>query len=141
AGDGLEFWYNTAGGRGTLRLLDMQGRCIKAFESDCGDGLSYGFLVQKGAPSPIDTIPVIGLFPARTTGRTVLDYFANDSAAVTVRILDEQKQVVEEHRYTALKQSVFTYDLGYRPPQRYTVQVLANGREVFSRRLRVVAPE
>jgi len=139
AGDGLEFWYNAAGGRGTLRLLDMQGRCIKAFESDCGDGLGFSFLVQDGAVSPIDTVPVIGLFPARTTGRSVLDYFANDTAAVTVRIVDEQKQVVEEHQYTGLKQGAFTYDLGYRPPQRYTVKVLANGREVFSRRLRVVA--
>jgi hypothetical protein len=142
AGDGLEFWYNTAGGRGTLRLLDGQGRCIKAFESDCGDGAGYSFLVQEGAASPIDTVPVIGLFPARTTGRTVLDYFANDTLPITVRIVDEQhKQVVEEHHYTALKQGAFTYDLGYRPPQRYTVKVLVNGREVFSRRLRVVARE
>lgn len=138
AGDGLEFWYNTTGGRGTLRLLDLQGRCIKAFESDCGDGLGYSFLVQQGAVSPVDTTAVIGLFPTRTTGRTVLDYFANDTAAVTVRILDEQKQVVEEHQYAALKQSVFTYDLGYRPPQRYMVKVLMNGREVFNKRLRVV---
>ena len=142
AGDGLEFWYNSAGGRGTLRLLDGQGRCIKAFESDCGDGLGYSFLVQEGATSPIDTVPVIGLFPARTTGRTVLDYFANDTLPITVRILDEQRQqVVEEHHYAALKQGAFTYDLGYRPPQRYTVKVLADGQEVFSRRLRVVAKE
>lgn len=141
AGDGLEFWYNTAGGRGTLRLLDGQGRCIKAFESDCGDGLGYSFLVQEGAVSPVDTVPVIGLFPARTTGRTVLDLFANDTLPITVRIVDEQQQVVEEHQYTGLKQGAFTYDLGYRPPQRYMVKVLVEGREVFSRRLRVVGRE
>lgn len=142
AGDGLEFWYNTTGGRGTLRLLDGQGRCIKAFESDCGHGAGYSFLVQEGAVSPIDTVPVIGLFPTRTTGRTVLDYFANDTLPITVRIVEEvHKDVVEEHRYTALKQAAFTYDLGYRPPQRYTVKVLVDGKEVFSRRLRVVARE
>lgn len=138
AGDGLEFWYNTAGGRGTLRLLDGQGRCIKAFESDCGDGIGYSFLVQEGAVPAIDTVPAIGLFPARTTGRTVLDFFSNDTTAISVRIVDEQQQGVEEHRYTGLKQGAFTYDLGYRPPQRYMVKVLVDGREVFNKRLRVV---
>ncbi len=32
AGDGLEFWYNTRGGRGTARLLDIGGAMIKNFE-------------------------------------------------------------------------------------------------------------
>jgi hypothetical protein len=36
AGDGLEFWFNTEGGRGEARLMDGHNNLIKAFEPDCG---------------------------------------------------------------------------------------------------------
>jgi len=137
AGDGLEFWYNAKGGRGTLRLLDDRGRLLRSFESDCGNGVYHPFQVGAGITVAPDTLPAIGLFPTRTTGRTVLDFFASTPVPVVVRILDEQQDVVEEHRYAALKEAVLPYDLGHRPPQRYTVKVLISDQEVFTRRLRV----
>jgi hypothetical protein len=138
AGDGLEFWYNWKGGRGTLRLVDGEGRLLRDFQSDFGNTVYHPFRVDPAAVVVPDTVPAIGLFPTRTAGRTVLDYFANAPADITVRVIDEQQNVVEEHRYEDLKEAVLTYDLGRRPPQRYTLKVLDGGRELFSRRLRVV---
>ncbi len=138
AGDGLEFWYNWKGGRGTLRLLDEKGHLLRSFDSDFGNLVYAPFRVEPGVVQVPDTVPAIGLFPTRTLGPTRLDYFANDTNDVVVQVLDEAKVLVEEHHYTGVKQSVFAFDLGYRPPQRYTVKVMVRGREVFSKRLRVV---
>lgn len=139
AGDGLEFWYNVKGGRGFLRLLDAEGRLLKRFESDCGSGVEYQFRVGPAPTVAPDQRPVIGLFPTRTTGRTVLDYFANEPGAVAVTVLNEQGQEVERIEPSGLvKERTLAMDLSALPRGRYTVKVLRDGAEVFSRRLRLV---
>jgi hypothetical protein len=139
AGDGLEFWYNTAGGRGVVRLLDAEGRLLRRFESDHGSGITHHFRVAADAPTERDTVPDIGLFPTRTTGRTVLDYYADRSGAVQLRVLDPQGAVVQERALGVLRQDRVELDLTGLAPERYTVVVLREGEEVYRRRLRVVA--
>ncbi len=138
AGDGLEFWYNTAGGRGVLRLLDGEGRLLRRFESDHGSGITHHFRVAADAPTQRDTVPDIGLFPTRTTGRTVLDYFADRAGPVTLQVLDPQGAVVLERALGVLRQDRVELDLTGLVPERYTAVVLRDGSEVFRRRLRVV---
>lgn len=141
AGNGLEFWANNQGGRGYTRLLDAKGNILKQFESDFGSNLYYNFTVSEieTTQSPVNTEPAIGLYPTRTKGKTVLDYYNGEEKDVTVKIItDEGNQVVEEHQYKTIKEAVFTYDLSYRKPQRYYLRVIIDGKQVFNKRIRVV---
>ena len=141
AGDGLEFWFNTRGGRGYTRLQDVGGNLLKQFDSDFGSELTYNFVVSadKKEWSEMNTEPAIGLYPTRTTGKTVMDYFGGTPQDVTVQIItDEGAQLVEEHHYKNLKEGTFTYDLSYRPAQRYYLKVFINGELKFNKRIRVV---
>lgn len=139
AGDGLEFWYNAKGGRGFLRLLDGQGRLLKRFQSDCGNGLQYQFRVGGPATVPPDAAADIGLFPTRTTGPTVLDYFANAPGALRIRIIGEDGAEAALIAPTApVKELILPIDLSDKPRGRYMVKVECDGVEVFSRRLRLV---
>lgn len=141
AGDGLEFWFNTKGGRGYARLQDVKGNLLTNFESDFGSELTYNFMVSNDSSqwSAMNTEPAIGLYPTRTNGKTVMDYFSGTPQNVTVQIItDDGAQLVEEHQYKNLKEGTFTYDLSYRPAQRYYLKVFINGELKFNKRIRVV---
>jgi hypothetical protein len=141
AGDGLEFWYNTRGGRGYTWLQDVRSNLLKTFESDFGSGLTYNFIVSSDTSqrSPMNTESAIGLYPTRTNGKTTLDYFGGIAKDLTVQIItDEGAKLVEEHQYKNLKEGSFTYDLSYRPAQRYYLKVFIDGRLQFNKRIRVV---
>jgi hypothetical protein len=141
AGDGLEFWYNVRGGRGTARLLDGKGAMLKNFESDFGSGVRYGFRVttnRRLAAVP-DAEPAIGLFPTRTLGVTTMDYFANVPAPVVVKIVaDPGGEVVEERSLGDFRAGRVDFDLTSRGPQRYYLQVIVDGALKFNKRIRVV---
>lgn len=142
AADGLEFWFNTKGGRGYTRLQDGKGNLLKSFESDFGSEITYNFMVSNDVMqlSEMNSEPAIGLYPTRTNGKTVMDYFGGIPGDVTVQIItDEGAQLVEEHRYKNLKEGIFIYDLSYRPAQRYYLKVFINGELKFNKRIRVVS--
>ncbi|SMO46928.1 peptide-N-glycosidase F-related protein [Solitalea koreensis] len=138
AGNGLEFWYNGKGGRGSARLMNANGEMVKAFESDCGLGWVYNF---KVGPKPDKVNPEqysISLYPTRTKDKTTLDYFANKTQDVSVQIVtDPDARVVEEHKYGQLKEGIFTYDLSRFPKGRFYLKVLINGQEKFNKRIRL----
>ena len=142
AGDGLEFWFNNKGGRGTCRLLDDKGSLLKHFESDFGNFIHYGFEVNTDSSihtSPASA-PAVGVYPTRSTGKTTLDYFGNKAGKVVVKIVtDPGDTIVEEHVYNNIKEAVFDYDMSYRPPQRYYVKVYIEGELIFNKRLRIEA--
>jgi hypothetical protein len=142
ASDGLEFWFNTKGGRGYARLQDDKGNLLKSFESDFGSEITYNFMVSNDAKqlTVMNSEPAIGLYPTRTNGKTVMDYFSGTPQDVTVQIItDEGAQLVEEHRYKNLKEGTFTYDLSYRPAQRYYLKVFIDSELKFNKRIRVVS--
>ena len=139
AGDGLEFWYNTKGGRGVARLMDGKGNLVRSFESDCGSGWIYNF---RTGPKP-DNIRsgdyAIGLYPTRTSDKTTLDYFGNRAEDVLVKLVtDPGGTVVEEHHYPQLKEGMFTYDLTRQPKGRFYLKVIVNGQEIFNKRIRYI---
>lgn len=141
AGDGLEFWFNTTGGRGFLRLENEKGDLLKQFDSDFGSGLAYNFKVSSNEKEyDFETHQIsVGLFPTLTKGKTSLDFFSGQMVDVTVQIItDEGGILVEEHNYKKIKETVFNYDLSYRPAQRYYVKVFVNGILKYNKRLRVV---
>jgi hypothetical protein len=121
-----------------LRLLDAGGGLLHRFESDHGHGITHHFRVVADAPMARDTVPDIGLFPTRTAGRTVLDYFADRPGSVTIQVFDPLGAMVEERDLGELRQERIVLDLTGLPPERYTLVALREGVEVFRRRLRIV---
>ncbi len=138
AGDGLEFWYNTAGGRGRVFLLNGKGELLKSFDSDFGNLVHYSFYTSDDASSKPAAAPVVGVFPTRTLGKTRLDYFFGVPKDITVQITTEEGIVVEEHKYNAFKEGIMEYDLSYRSPQRYYLKLFIGGELKFNKRIRVV---
>jgi hypothetical protein len=131
AGDGTESWFNARGGSGYVRLQDTRGNLLKQFEADFGDNILYNFSVSEDSLqwSPMNLEAGIVLYPTRTTGSTTLDFFNGKAEDVLVQIVtDEGNLLVEEHQYKNLKEGVFTYDLSYRPAQRYYLKVFIKGR-------------
>lgn len=138
AGDGLEFWFNGRGGRGLARLLDGKGQMLKAFESDCGLGWEYNFVVGPQPDATVADQLAIGLYPTRTKDKTTLDYFSNKAEDVVVRLVtDPDGKTVEEHHYTQLKEGIFSYDLSRYPKGRFYLKLMINGTEKFNKRIRL----
>jgi hypothetical protein len=141
AGDGLEFWYNTKGGRGEAMLLDADGKILKSFESDCGSGWIYQFSVGDRPMLANPSDRAISVYPSRTSTSTTLRYLANTRGDVVVRLVtDPGSTVVEERRYTALSEGVFEFDLTRFPYGRFFVEVHRDDTLLFKRRIRFVEP-
>ncbi|MBL7817165.1 MAG: hypothetical protein JNL70_19230 [Saprospiraceae bacterium] len=137
AGNGLEFWFNGRGGRGTARLMNDKGALLKAVESDFGSIWQYRFVVGDAPDAVKNEEYAIGLFPTRTKDKTTLDFFSNTPQDVIVRLVtDPLSKIVEEHHYTQLKEGIFTYDLKRYPKGRFYLKVIVNGEEKFNKRIR-----
>lgn len=136
-GDGLEFWFNSEGGYGSAKLLNKENMLIKSFESDCGSGWIYNFVVGD-RPDPVDSnLMDISLYPGRTADLTTLSYFSNRRSDLTVRLVaDPGKEIVEQHEYKDLKEGHFSYDLRRFKPGRFYVKVYNRDKEIFSKRVR-----
>ncbi len=140
AGNGLEFWFNSGGGRGFARLLDEKNRLLKDFDADFGSGIYYSFEVSMDSTqfTVPGELPAVGVFPTRTRGKTTMDYFSNKAQRVVVKLVtDPGNEVIEEHVYDNLKEGIFDYDLSYRPAQRYYLKVYVNDKLVYNKRVRV----
>jgi hypothetical protein len=138
AGDGLSFWYNSAGGHGHLRLLDGEGRLLLPFESDHGNGLVYTFRVGGTPTLPPHTAPVISLFPRRTQGHTRLDFLANEAGLLHVQVTNEAGEVVREFRTPEpVRMLELPMDITGAPPGRYLVTLSRDGKKIFEQRIRL----
>jgi len=137
--DGLEFWYNKKGGRGALKLLDLNGKAIKHFYSDFGSNIQYNFQIDPTLAHELDNTPSIAMYPSRTTGPITVSYFSNTAATVKVIIVaqDDENNVVQEHSYKNFTKGDLNFDLSYLAKKRYYVKVFIDGEEVFKNRIRL----
>jgi len=134
AGDGLEFWYEVKSGYGYMRLLSMDGRLLKDFESDCGDGQFYSFTASPNAIIDTNTTQyAFTLYPRRTKDLINLDVHADKAGTMDVKITADGV-LVQQHYYKTIKQNRITYDVGYLPKGRYIIEVLMDGESKFKRR-------
>lgn len=139
AGDGLEFWFNAAGGYGYVRLLDFNGRLLKNFNSDFGRDINYCFTAIENAPPPelTDTLPLVRPFPSRTEGPFNLYLFADAPTDMNVKIeSDSSKTVVYENNFNDIKDTILPLDISGQPDGIYYIHVTADSQTV-TRRLRI----
>jgi hypothetical protein len=135
AGDGLEFWAEPQNGDGYLRMFDMKGNLIHAFESDCGNGEKLSFTASPNFVA--DTTQAkyaFSLYPRLVTNKTSLDVVSNKTSKMTV-LVTVNGVVHERHEYKAVKNGSFSYYLGNLPDGRIVLEVLMDDVSRFKGRL------
>lgn len=135
AGDGLEFWAEPQNGDGYLRLLDMKGNLIHAFESDCGNGEKLSFTASSTFIS--DTLSAkyaFSVYPRVIEDKTELTLVSNKTSNMQV-IITVGGVVWEKHDYPQIKNASITYSLGYLPKGRIVLEALMDGVSRFKARL------
>lgn len=135
AGDGLEFWAEPQNGNGYLRIFDLKGNLLHAFESDCGNGEMLSFTTTTDFVT--DTVSpkyAFSLYPRYVTKSTELDIVSNRTGNVTVQIT-VGGVLVEKHEYTAIKNATFNYNMEHLPAGRIVVEVLVDGVSRFKGRV------
>lgn len=135
AGDGLEFWAEPKNGDGYLRMFDLKGNLIHAFESDCGNGEKLSFVALPGLV--MDTAQAkfaFSLYPRLITGKTALNVVSNTTSQMQV-LITVDGAVWQKHEYRGIKNAAFGYDLGHLPAGRIIVEVLMDGVSRFKGRI------
>lgn len=109
-GNGLEFWAQPQFGYGYLRILDMEGNLIHAFESDCGSGEKLSFSATNDFVLDNSEINFdINVFPRRFFDDEFSIYYAlNKSSKMRVEISVDDK-IYETHEYEEAKNGKYTY--------------------------------
>ena len=134
SGDGLEFWYKNTQGDGSLRLFDLKGNLLHAFESDCGNGEKLSFEVSSGFNEELQDKCAFSLFPRLITDKTELNVVSNKLCEMTV-LISIDGVVYEKHEFTKVKNGLYPFSLNYMPSGRIIFEVLMNGVSKFKCRL------
>ena len=140
AGDGLEFWAEPQNGDGYLRLFDLKGNLIHAFESDCGNGEKLAF--RASTEFIADTMQAkyaFSLYPRLVTKGTEFSVVSNKKSNMTVQITVDGK-VWEKHEYHGVKNSSYNYNLSNLPSGRIVLEALMDGVSRFKGRLNKQKP-
>lgn len=135
AGDGLEFWAEPRNGDGYLRMFDMNGDLIHAFESDCGDGENLSFAASPDFVA--DTTHAkyaFSLYPRLVKDTTELSVVSNKLSDMQV-LITVDGVTWEKHEYKSVKNGTFMYSLEHLPKGRIVVEVMMNGVSKFKGRV------
>ncbi len=138
SGSGLNFWFNPEGGYGFIRMLDMHGHLLHAFNSDFGSSIDYWFTTSDNpAPTALPDTPLVNPFPPRNEGKFDVEVFLNDTADVTIQIFPaDSARLVFDKNYQAVKEAFLPVDISSEPDGVYYVK-LSTGDKTVSRRIRV----
>ncbi len=135
AGNGLQFWAQPANGDGHLRIFDLKGNLIHAFESDCGTGEMFSFNAVKGLEFNTTTGRyAFSLYPRSVVDHTQLNVVSNKASDMTVQITVDGT-VWQKHEYKAIKNATFDYDLKHLPTGRIIVEAFMDGISQFKGRI------
>ena len=135
AGDGLEFWAEPKNGDGYLRMFDMNGNLVHAFESDCGDGENLSFTASPDFVA--DTTHAqyaFSLYPRLVKDTTELSVVSNKLSDMEV-LITVDGTTWEKHEYKSIKNGTFVYSLDHLPKGRIVVEVMMDGVSRFKGRI------
>ncbi len=122
-------------GDGYLRMFDLKGNLIHAFESDCGNGEKLSFIASTGfVADTTQAIYAFSLYPRLVTRGTDLSVVSNKYSSMTVQITVDGK-VWEKHEYPGIKNGSYNYNLGNLPYGRIVLEVFMDNVSRFKGRL------
>ncbi len=131
ANDGLDFWFNPEGGYGYVRFTDMNGRLIKAFNSDFGKEIRQQFIVTGDPGIKEDITPILNIFPIRNPGKFFCDIFLNENRDITLQITTEdKKEIVYEKKLKKFKEGMVDIDISREADGFYFVNLTSRGKTV-----------
>jgi hypothetical protein len=134
AGDGLEFWYNATAGKGAARVLNSDGKLIRNFNPDFGNFTGSWFIVKKNQVAPIDTTPVLEVFPIRTSGKFSLEVFFNEAQPIIqIQIIHPDGSVAMNKFFYDVKEGILPLDMRERPEAIYTVRIITRDADYLRR--------
>jgi hypothetical protein len=139
AGDGLDFWFNAEAGRGYVRLLDMEGRLVRAFNSDFGSSIDHWFTTSPDAEAapPDGEVPIVVPFPPRNQGKLEVDVFFDQPTAAKLSVrTEDSSQVVFSEDLRDFKEGFVPVDISAEPDGIYWLSVAYDGGTI-DRRFRV----
>lgn len=134
-GNGLEFWFEPEQGHGFLRLLDLKGRLLYNFESDCGSGQHLAFNAKAAAV--YDTAVnrfAFSVFPLRVKDKLTFDCVASRPTDITVLIRGSENAILEKHEFLKLQNRLTYLDVSHLAPGRYFFEVQVDGVRQFKKR-------
>lgn len=137
ANDGLDFWFNPEGGYGYVRITDINGKLIKAFNSDFGKEVRQQFIVTGIPGLRGGDIPVLNIFPIRNPGKFFCDIFLNENENIELEITTEdKKKVVYKKKLKKFKEGMVDIDMSKQPDGFYFVNVISKEKMV-SKKIKV----
>ena len=133
-GDGLEFWFESRSGYGSLKLKDAYGNLIHLFESDCGNGQFYAFHTSNNAfADTTANLLSVNLFPRMVKDYLTIYTSTNKQSTLKVRITKDG-QYIESHEFTNIKESETGLDVKHLEEGRYVMEIYVNGEHKMNRR-------
>lgn len=138
-GDGLGFWFNPEAGYGYIRMLDIDGKLIKSFGSDFGNGIIHNFRVERGAKSAlyIEEEPVFTPFPPRNPGIFEVDIFFNEPSDFSITVRSEEGAKIYEKSQKAFKEGMLKIDISDAAEGIYFLRIETDSGKTIERRIRV----
>jgi len=134
-GNGLEFWFEPEQGRGYLRLLDLKGNLLHAFESDCGTGQHLAFTASPDYKADTSiTKFAFGVYPLRVKDKLTFDCLASKPSDIHVLIRGSENQLLEDHLFLNLSNRETAIDVSHLPSGRYFFEVQVNGERQYKKR-------
>lgn len=136
ADNGLDFWFHPEGGYGYVRITDLNGKLIKAYNSDFGKEIRQQFMVN-GSKSVKDNTPVLNIFPIRNPGKFFCDIFLNEKQNVKIQITTEdKKKTIYEKKLKSFKEGMVNIDLSKAEEGLYFVNLIA-GDTTVTRKMKI----
>jgi hypothetical protein len=135
AGNGLEFWAQPKNGDGYLRIFNLKGNLIHAFESDCGNGEKFSFKASSSfIADTTKPLYAFSLNPRSVTDKTTLTVVGNKPTNMLIQITVDGI-IWQKHEYQGVKNGTFDYSFNNMPKGRIVLEVFMDGVSRFKGRL------
>ncbi len=133
--NGLEFWFMPQQGFGYLQLIDINGRILHRFESDCGVGEKLDFTVKEN-PQIDMTVEqsFLKLYPRNIRDRTQLFIQLEQPTDGVIHILKDGT-VQKEIPFTKIKDKIFDIDMKAFEDGRYVIELFLNSESKLKQRI------
>ncbi len=131
ANNGLDFWFSPEEGYGYVRITDIKGKLIRAYNPDFGKEIRQQFIVTGDPSVTEDITPVLNIFPLRNPGKFFCDIFLNEMQNISLQIMTEdKKKILYSKKLKNFKEGMIGVNLSKAKDGFYLVNVVSRNKTV-----------